>query len=202
MLTLMTALAVLQAAPAAAAKPADNPRALSKVPGVQINYYDVQGTTGKAIEKSLKSILAAPGDNNAARVFTWTLGGGVTKQQNGDVCTITAAKLTLTPVAYIPRLAQAASVPAPVEAEWKPYAASVERLAAENLWFVVDRLPAIERSLVGKPCDQVQPAMTAASDQLKKDAAAFSTQLQAQIAAEQAAAAKKMQKERPRPPRL
>jgi hypothetical protein len=49
-------------------------------------------------------------------------------------------------------------------------------MANDNLWFVVDHLPAIEQSLVGKPCDGVSALWNQATENLVKEQNAFASQ--------------------------
>jgi len=177
MLSILMALAATQAQPAVTTPPAAPARTLQSVPGVTVKYYDVAGRNGGAIEKSLKKILATPAPNNtAARVFDWSMGLKITKRTEGTVCTITAADADFTSNAYLPRLTEEASVPKDVLANWKPYAEGLEKTASDNLWFVADRIPALEQSLVGKPCDQAAPLWKAGVDNLNKQQNEFAKQ--------------------------
>ena len=176
---MFSLLMALTAASAVQAAPATTARTIHTLPGTKIHYYDVAGKTGPAIQKSLKKILAAPAPNTAATVYDWSLDAGVTKRTEGTVCTVTAAKATFNGNVYLPRLKDEARVPTDVLDSWKPYVTGLEKTAADNLWFVVDRLPALEQSLVGKPCD----AVAGLWDQAVKDLIAQQTAYGQQLAA-------------------
>jgi hypothetical protein len=175
MLSILMALAV-QAQPAAT--PAA--RTLQGLPGTSIHYYDVPGRNGEAIQKNLKRILAQPAPNNtAAQVYNWNLGMSINRRTEGTVCTVTKATAELKANVYLPRLTEEAKVPAEELASFKSWSTGLETQAAQNLWFVVDRLPALQQTLVGKPCDQAGTLWTAAVDGLIKEQNAYAAMLKA-----------------------
>jgi len=175
MLSILMALAV-QAQPAAT--PAA--RTLQGLPGTSIQYYDVPGRNGEAIQKNLKRILAQPAPNNtAAQVYNWNLGMSINRRTEGTVCTVTKATAELKANVYLPRLTDEAKVPAEELASFKSWSTGLETQAAQNLWFVVDRLPALQQTLVGKPCDQAGTLWTAAVDGLIKEQNAYAATLKA-----------------------
>jgi hypothetical protein len=181
MLSILMALAAVQAQPAAnppVAAPAS--RTLRSLPGTTIQYYDVAGRNGAAIEKNLKRILAQPAPNNtAAQVYNWTLGMSINRRTEGTVCTVTKATAELKANVYLPRLTEEARVPAEELASFKSWASGLETQASQNLWFVVDRIPALQQTLVGKPCDQAGTLWTAAVDGLIKEQNAYAASLKA-----------------------
>jgi len=156
LLMALTATAAVQTPPAATA------RTLQTVPGITISYYDVEGKTGSAIQKSLDKILKAPMPNTAAQVTVWDVQMEINKRQEGQVCTITAAKAKLVANAYLPRLKEEARVPTDVLNGWKCYVSGLEKNAATNLWYVNDQLPSLEKAVIGQPCDKAQAAYDAA----------------------------------------
>ena len=192
MLSILMALAATQAQPAAtppaAAAPAAAARTLQSLPGTTVQYYDVPGRTAAAIEKSLKQIIATPASNNtAARAYTWDLGMSINRRTEGTVCTVVSATPTLKATAYLPRLTSEAKL-APAElASWNAYVAGIEKTAADNLWFVADRVPTVGQPLIGKPCDQAAKLWNAAVDDLVKQQTAYAASLKAaQAGAKQA----------------
>ena len=174
-------------APPIATAPSGTPvatRSVKDLAGVTVKYYDVAGKDGKAIEKSLKKILAAPDPAmGGGRVFDWNVSANVTRLSvtNGTAttCTVKSVDATLTGNVYLPRLTEEARVPREVLDSWRPYVAGLEKKAADNLWFVNDKLPAITRSMIGLPCDGAGQAWQAAMAKLKDESAAFSKQLDA-----------------------
>jgi hypothetical protein len=180
MLSILMALAAVQAQPAATTTATAPARTLQGLPGTTIQYYDVAGRNGGAIEKNLKRILAQPAPNDtAAQVYNWNLGMSINRRTEGTVCTVTKATAELKANVYLPRLTEEASVPAEELASFKSWAKSLETQASQNLWFVVDRLPALQQSLVGKPCDQAGTLWTAAVDGLIKEQNAYAASLKA-----------------------
>ena len=181
MLSILMALTAVQAQPAATppvAAPAS--RTLQSLPGTTVQYYDVPGRNGPAIEKNLKRILAQPAPNNtAAQVYNWNLGMSINRRTEGTVCTVTKATAELKANVYLPRLTEEARVPAEELASFKSWSTGLETQAAQNLWFVVDRLPALQQTLVGKPCDQAGTLWTAAVDGLIKEQNAYAATLKA-----------------------
>lgn len=151
-------------------------RALRDLPNTTITYYDIAGKDGKAIEKSLKAILADPAAKENVRLFSWDVGTKIMKATTGTKCSIQSAKTTLTAKVRLPRLAEQAKVKKDVMAKWAPYAASVENEAAANLWFLTDRLRGAEQFLVGMPCDQAGPAWNAKLETVKSELNAFIAQ--------------------------
>ena len=184
MLSILMALAATQAQPAAttpattAPAAAASARTLQSVPGATIQYYDVPGRTSAAIEKNLKRILATPAPNNtAARVYEWSLGMSVNRRTEGAACTIVGANPTLKATAYLPRLTAEAKMQPQELASWNAYVAGIEKVAADNLWFVADRVKTVGQPLIGKPCDQAATLWNAAVDDLVKQQAAYGKQL-------------------------
>lgn len=182
LLMALTAMTGVQAAaPAPAAPPAAAVRPLASVPGVTVNYFPIAGTEIKEIQKSLQAIQVA----NTHPTTKWDVRANIKKRTEGTACTITSADVGMTAVANLPRLADESKVAAPVLANWKTYVAEIEATAANSLWFVADRLPAVQASLAGKSCDQAQSTMDAALNKLKADQKVYADQ---QIAAIKAAA--------------
>jgi predicted secreted Zn-dependent protease len=111
---------------------------LQSLPGTTVQYYDVPGRNGPAIEKNLKRILAQPAPNNtAAQVYNWNLGMSINRRTEGTVCTVTKATAELKANVYLPRLTEEARVPAEELASFKSWASGLETQAAQNLGFVV-----------------------------------------------------------------
>jgi predicted secreted Zn-dependent protease len=141
------AAAVVQAAPATA------PYTLQTLPGTKVHYYDVSGATSTAIQSSLDRMIKSQ-PKTAGELYTWTSSINVGQDTMAGVCRIASAKAALDANVYLPRLAQESQVSSTDLERWKAYETDLEQTAFDNLKFVADRLPAIEQSLVGKPCDQ------------------------------------------------
>jgi len=151
-------------------------RALRDFPNTTISYYDIAGKDFKAIDKSLKTILADPAAKETVRPFTWDVGTKIVKTTTGNKCTIQSAKSTLTAKVRLPRLAEQAKVKKDVMARWTPYIASLENDAAANLGFLSDRLRGAEQGLVGLPCDKAGPAWNAKLETVKSELNGFIAQ--------------------------
>jgi len=168
---MISLLAMLTAA-AAQAPAAATPHTLQNLPGVTVHYYDVAGEDSDTIKKSLDKIAKAPSPNTASQVYDWAVDVAISKRTEGTTCTVTSATATLKANVYLPRLS-GSHVPRDVADGFGKYEKSLETSAVDNLGFVVDRLPAIQQSLIGKPCDSVQGLWTQADDKLLADQKAF-----------------------------
>jgi predicted secreted Zn-dependent protease len=149
----MITLLGLAAAAALQATPVTTPYTLQTLPGAKVHYYDVNGVTGATIQSSLDSMIKSQ-PKTAGQLFTWTASINVAQDTTAGVCSIASAKAALDANVYLPRLRQEAQVPSTDLENWKAYETGLEQTALDNLTFVADRLPGIEQSLVGKPCDQ------------------------------------------------
>ncbi len=189
MLSILMAIAATQAAPAATAPAATPPaaattatatRTLQSVPGVTIEYYDVPGRNAAAVENSMKRLLATPAPNNtAARAYDWDLGMSIKRRTEGTVCTVVEATPALKAKAYLPRLTAEAKMQPQELASWNAYVAGIEKQAADNLWFVADRVATVGQPLIGKPCDQAATLWNSAVDNLVKQQTAYAASLKA-----------------------
>lgn len=178
---LFTALAALQAAPAA--QPATPPvaapaaRTLKDLPKVSVTYYDVTGKDMKAINKSLlKARGKDPVTKQPNTVTTkWNVAPGIKRRTEADgKCTVVeVVGHDFSGTVELPRLANATTVPAAVMADWQSFASQLEKDAAAKLWYVHDRLPEFDRTVLNKPCDQAMKDGTAFLEKLKADAVAF-----------------------------
>lgn len=151
-------------------------RTLKDLPRTTITYYDIPGKTGPAIEKSLKKMIADPTKRDLMQLTKWNVEMQVTRRTQGTTCTVQSAQSTLTAAVQLPRLAEQAKVPKDVLANWQTYVAGVEQEAANNLWFVSDRLRDAGQSLVGLNCDQANSAWNSKLDLVKTEIDAFLAQ--------------------------
>lgn len=165
----------IAAAPAPAATPVVR-RTVKDLPNTTTTYYDVSGRSGPAIERSLKKLLSDPALKNKVELMAWNVGAQVTKRTVGDKCTVGGVKATLNAEVRLPRLADEPKVPAAVLANWRTYVAGVESEAADNLWFISDQLREIEKTMVGRSCDQATPGWNAGLETLKLRVAEFAAQ--------------------------
>jgi predicted secreted Zn-dependent protease len=188
--TMLAAAAVAQAAVPAAppAPPAMAVRPLKELPNTTISYYDVKGKTNPEIKKALDVLLADPAQKATTQLYGWDVGAAIVKRTEGTKCTVQKATATLTAKVNLPRLAMEAKVAKPVLANWQAFVASVEADAAANPWFLHDRLPGVEKSVVGVDCAVMQASWDSAMTKLKADQTAFAAQRNA--AAQAAAAAR------------
>lgn len=184
MTMLIVAGALVQAQAAAPTAPtAVAGRTIKDLPNTTVSYYDVQGTKGPAIEKSLKKVIADRVAAKQTQLVSWDVGAKIMKRTTGTTCTVTSATSTLTAKVHLPRLVEEAKVQKEVLPRWRTYVAGIEVDAAANLWFVRDRLPAIEQSMVGIGCDQASPTWNAGLENLKTQLNAFAAQRAAASAA-------------------
>jgi predicted secreted Zn-dependent protease len=144
-------------------------RGLRDLPNTTVAYYNVAGKNGKAIQKSLATLLADPAAKDTVRLFSWDVGTQIVKATTGTKCSIQSAKPKLTARVNLPRLADQAKVPKDVAARWASYVAGVEAEAAANLWFLSDRLRGAEQVLVGVPCDQASSIWNAKLETVKSE---------------------------------
>ena len=150
-------------------------RSLQAVPNITIKYYDVSGKDVRTINRSIaKQRPIDPVTKKPSIAGTnWTLGASMTKRTTNGRCTVVAAKGEFAATAELPRLTTASVLPAAASAEWQSYVARLEQAGAANLWFVYDRLPEVEKAMVGQECEAALKAGTEAIEQLKRDAADF-----------------------------
>ena len=195
MLNLLIALAgtALQAAapatPAAPASIAAGP-SLTSLPNVTIKYYDVPGKDGKAIEKNLKKIRTNPQTKAFSAVDSnWNVEASVKKTTTGDQCKITGITTRFSGTVELPRLADEKGVSADDLKTWRTYAANLERAIADNFYFVYDRVPAMEKAVVGTECSQAGKLWADGMERLKAEAVEQGRQAASAAAAADAAAA-------------
>lgn len=151
-------------------------RTLKDLPNTTIAYFDVQGTNASAIQKSLKKVLADPAMKANVQLYSWNVGAQITKRTQGQDCTIQSATATLTNDVHLPRLAEEAKIDKEIVASWRTFVAGLENEAAANLWFIRERLPAVEQSMAGLKCDQADTTWNAGIDKLKTELTAFGVQ--------------------------
>lgn len=165
---MITLLALAAAAAVQAPATAATPPTLQSIPGVKITYYDISGSTSEAIKESLNRATRSQ-PKTAGQLYTWTASINVTNDTTAGVCRIASAKAALDANVYLPRLTDEARIGGDVLDRWKAYEGGLEKTALDNLTFVVARLPAIEQSLVGKPCDQAAAVWNDSIQTLMKD---------------------------------
>jgi predicted secreted Zn-dependent protease len=170
---LMTAAFAQAAAPAAVAPATAPGRTLAALPNTTITYFDVPGKKGPEIKKALDQILADPARGASVKLFTWDVGAKILKRTEGTKCTVQSATPTLTAKVNLPRLASEAKVAKPVLDNWRTYVSSLETEAAQNLWFINDRLPAAQKAMTGIDCAKTRPTWDAALARINADLNAF-----------------------------
>lgn len=175
MSTMLFAIAALQAAATTApAVPAT--RTLQSLPKVAVSYYDVSGKDMKAINKSLQKARGKdPVTKQPMTVSTkWNVAPSIKQRTTDGKCVVTGvAGYDFSATAELPRLANATTVPAAVAADWQAFASQLEKDAAAKLWYVYDRLPQFDQTVLNKPCDQAMKDGGAFLEKLKADAAAY-----------------------------
>jgi predicted secreted Zn-dependent protease len=182
MLGLAAGVAQGQAAAPAALVPAVAVRGLKELPGTTITYYDVAGKKGPEIQNSLKALDADPAAKDKYGLYSWDVGARITKRTTGTVCTVDSSKATFTAKVNLPRLKDEAKVDKAILPNWRSYVGTLESQAASDRWFIRDRLPQLEQSMVKVSCDQ-------AAAKWNTGLAAIKAELVAKIAARAAARA-------------
>ena len=100
-LTLAVA-AIAAAQPAHPSPPTDElaiARPMEDVPGIQLNYYDVDGRDVKAVNRSIKERRRA-----GSAGTEWNVVVSLDKRTEGAACTITGSKVKFNATATLPRL--------------------------------------------------------------------------------------------------
>jgi len=176
---------VRQTIPLIAAVPG---RGIRDVPKIAIKYYDVSGKDFAGIIRDINR--QRPKDPASKQVIAggagYALGASVNKVTSNGKCTVKDAKAEFAPTAELPRLMNEQALAPDQLAYWRAYLSQLEGPAAAGLWFVVDRIPALEKSMIGKDCDAALKLGSESIAQIRRDYTAF----QQQYAATQAAAAK------------
>ena len=168
----MISVLALAAAATMQAPAATTPRTLQTLPGAKIHYYDVSGSAADTIKQSLNSVIRSQ-PKTAGQLYTWTVSINVSQDSTAGVCRIASAKAALDANVYLPRLTDESHVASDVLQKWKAYESGLEKTAYDGLAFVVDRLPPIEQSLAGKPCDQAATLWNNSVQTLMKQQQAF-----------------------------
>jgi len=170
-LTASPAAVLAQAAPVrVSAQPAPSPSPLAQIPGVTVRYYDVTGSTIDAIRASVAAqrpkhpVTGAVNPSSA----TWSIGTSLKKATTGKACRIAGATATFKGEVVLPRLVNPETVPAPVLAQWKAYAASLEQQQAAVLLRPYRRLAEVERAALGSTCQGANAAVNKAIAEITK----------------------------------
>ncbi len=158
-------------APAMVLIPAVPGRGIRDVPNIAIKYYDVSGKDFTAIVRSIeKQRPRDPATNQLmAGNSGYTLGASMTKVTSEGRCTVTAAKASFAPTAELPRLLNEQELKPDQLTLWRAYLSRIEAPAAAGLWFVLDRIPALEKSMIGKECSEASKVGAAGIAQMLAD---------------------------------
>ena len=177
-------------APIVALLPAVPGRGLREVPNITIKYYDVSGKNYADLIQSIEKQRPRDPASNQLMVggASWSLGANMSQVTRGTVCTVTGAKAEFSATAELPRLVNEQALAPKQLAHWRAYLSHIEVPAAAGLWYVLDRIPAFEKSMVGKDCAGASAFASAAIAQLKREQVAYQLQLQAAAAAASAPA--------------
>lgn len=170
--------------PAMVLVPAVPGRGIRDVPNIAIQYYDVSGKNFAAIVKSIEK--QRPRDPATRQVVAGgaesALGASMTRVIANGKCTITAVKADFAPTAQLPRLVNEQALAPDQLAQWRAYLSQIEAPAAAGLWYVHDRLPAFEKSLIGQECSRAPQLASAAIARLQTERAEFQRQYLAKYA--------------------
>lgn len=189
-------------APIVALLPAVPGRGLQQVPNITIKYYDVSGKNYADVIQSIEKQRPRDPASNQLMVggASWSLGANMTQVTRGKVCTVTGAKAEFSANAELPRLVNEQAMAPKQLANWRAYLSQIEVPAAAGLWYVIDRIPAFEKSMVGKDCAGASAFANAAIAQLKREQEAYQLQLMTAAAAAPASARAPAQAPPPPPP--
>jgi hypothetical protein len=173
-------------APVVTLLPAVPGRGIRDLPNIAIKYYDVSGKDFATIMRAIaaqRSKDPATGQVKTGGVG-WGLGTTIRKRTEGTKCTVTEAKAAFTPTAELPRLVNEQALKPDQLALWRAFLSQIEVPAAAGLWFIHDRIPAFEKSLVGIDCAAAAKLTDEGIAKLRADQAEFQRQNAAATAAQ------------------
>ena len=197
MLDILFAIAAAGSAQAAQPAAAAPERALSQIPGVTVNYYDVTGRNAKDFRKSITAQRPKGADGLPVTVGSkWTINAAVSKRTEGDVCKIENATATFAGTVDLPRLATTEGVAPQELANWNAYVASLEAEAAARIGFVQSQVDEVEQAIEAASCDGAAAALEAATARVKAQENELAAQRAAAAAAQAAAQPKPKQQRR------
>lgn len=168
----------LTAISAAALSPLDggpSARTLEALPNTTVEYYSVSGNSlldinGAIAARSKQLGKAATGSASSA---DWNLTVGFEQTVSAGQCRITAAHAKFRGIVVLPRLSNRDSLPPEQLKLWDKYVATLKANDADELWFVRDRLPALEKAVLASSCKTAGRAVEESADQLRQQAAEF-----------------------------
>lgn len=172
-------------APTTVLIPAVPGRGIRDVPNIAIKYYDVSGKDFASIIQAIeKQRPRDPATNQLmAGGAGYELGASMTKVTTSKgKCTVSAAKAKFAPTAELPRLLNEQKLKPAQLALWRAYLSQIEAPAAAGLWYVHDRIPAFEKSMIGKECSLAAKVGAAGIAQMQVDHAEFQRKFVAQYA--------------------
>ena len=162
-------------APAVMLIPAIPGRGIRDVPDIAIKYYDVSGKDFASIIQAIEK--QRPRDPATKQLMAggagYELGASMTKLTSKGQCTVTAAKATFKPTAELPRLLNEQALKPDQLTMWRAYLSQIEAPAAAGLWYVHDRIPAFEKSMIGKECSVAAKIGSGGIAQMQIDHAEF-----------------------------
>lgn len=171
-------------APSTVLIPAVPGRGIRDVPKIAIKYYDVSGKDFAAIIQSIER--QRPRDPASNQLMAggagYALGASMTKLTSKGKCTVTAAKADFAPTAELPRLLNERALKPGQLTLWRAYLSQIEAPAAAGLWHIHDRIPAFEKSLIGKECSLAAQLGSAGIARMQTDHAEFQRQFVARYA--------------------
>lgn len=154
---------MLAAATPAAAQTTD---AFAGLPGVTFSYYDVDGEDAAAVRTALDAVR--PTDrNDGERVDAlthWAMRWRWTGTRRGR-CNLASARVTVSAMVTLPRLAHPDLAPAPLVAQWNQYLAALEAHEAGHVRYAYAHramvLDAIRRATCATASAAAQATLTA-----------------------------------------
>lgn len=136
------------------------PSPLASIPGVTLQYYDVSGITIEALRASIDA--QRPKDPMTGQAVPasvrWSIQTRLKKETLGTQCKITGATAVFAGEAVMPRLVNEAAVPAPVLAQWRSFAASLEQEQAARLRVPYARVAEVEKAVMASTCENAKAA--------------------------------------------
>jgi predicted secreted Zn-dependent protease len=173
----------LTAGTAPAALPDAAASRLATFPNTTIEYYDVEGATVTAINRSIRAQRGTGASGKAKPAETsWDVKVDFAREMIGGRCTVRDARVDMTARAELPRLIDGEKLTAAERARWADYVALLEQGSAATLAFVHENLEQVEAAIEGSTCDGARAAGTAAVEALRTHANRLSTENEKRLA--------------------
>lgn len=157
---------------------------LSIFPNTMIDFYDVEGATVTAINRSIRAQRRTSANGKVMPATTsWTVKADFKRVMIDGHCTVRDARVEMAANAELPRLVDGAKLTAEERARWTDYVALLEQSSAATLAFVFQNLGQIESAINSSSCDGGRAAAAAAVEVLRTHANRVSVEHEKRLAA-------------------